>query len=219
MIHIVAFTGPLADPGDNGHAAVFLGNVVDQFLHQHGFANAGTAEQTDLTAAGIRAKQVDDLDAGFQNFRRRQLFLKGGCGAVNRQFFIWFRQFAQTVDLIAQDVEHPAQHLLAYRHADRRFGIEAVHAPNQTIGGSHRDAAHDVVANMLSHLDSDALAFAFLHHDRIVQGRQLTGGITDIHDRSDDLYDFSNIFSHKFSFRYEASAPATISVISCVIAA
>ena len=77
MIHIVAFTGPLADPGDNGHAAVFLGNVVDQLLHQHGFANAGAAEQTDLAAAGIRAKQVDDLDAGFQNFRRRQLFLKG----------------------------------------------------------------------------------------------------------------------------------------------
>ena len=67
---------------------MFLGNVVNQFLHQDGFADAGAAEQTDLAAAGIGAKQVDNLDAGLQNFRRRQLFLKGRRSAVNRQFLV-----------------------------------------------------------------------------------------------------------------------------------
>ena len=41
-------------------------DVVDQLLDQNGLANAGTAEQTDLTALGVGANQVDDLDAGFQ---------------------------------------------------------------------------------------------------------------------------------------------------------
>ena len=54
------------------------GYVVDQFLDQHGFANTGAAKQADLAALGIRCQQVNDLDAGFQNFGCRFLVLKAG---------------------------------------------------------------------------------------------------------------------------------------------
>ena len=64
VVEIVALAGALADAGEHRHAAVALGDVVDQFLDQHGLADAGAAEQADLAAARIGREQVDDLDAG-----------------------------------------------------------------------------------------------------------------------------------------------------------
>ena len=69
VIEVVAFAGPLADAGEHRVAAMRLGDVVDQFLNQHGLADAGAAEQADLAALGVRRQQVDDLDAGDENFR------------------------------------------------------------------------------------------------------------------------------------------------------
>ena len=68
VIEVVAFTGPLADAGEHRITAVRLGDVVDQFLNQHGLADAGAAEQADLAALGVRRQQIDDLDAGDENF-------------------------------------------------------------------------------------------------------------------------------------------------------
>ena len=60
---VVALAGALADAGEHRHAAVLLGDVVDQLLDQHRLAEAGAAEQADLAAAHERRDQVDDLDA------------------------------------------------------------------------------------------------------------------------------------------------------------
>ena len=56
VIEVVAFAGALADAGEHRQAAVRLGDVVDQFLHGHGLADAGAAEQADLAALGVRAR-------------------------------------------------------------------------------------------------------------------------------------------------------------------
>ena len=69
VIEIVAFAGTLTHAGEHGHAAVALGDVVDEFLDQHGLADAGAAEQADLAALRIGREQVDDLDAGDENGR------------------------------------------------------------------------------------------------------------------------------------------------------
>jgi hypothetical protein len=68
VIEVVAFAGPLADAGEHRVAAEQLGDVVDQFLDQNRLADAGAAEQADLAALGVGAQQVDDLDAGRQDF-------------------------------------------------------------------------------------------------------------------------------------------------------
>src|SRR3546814_5063754 len=57
VVKVVAFTGPLADAREHRGAAVTFGDVVDQFLDQHGLADAGTAEQADLAALGVRREQ------------------------------------------------------------------------------------------------------------------------------------------------------------------
>ena len=45
-------------------------NVADQLHERHGLADAGAAEETDLTALGDRHDQVDDLDARFEQLGR-----------------------------------------------------------------------------------------------------------------------------------------------------
>jgi peptide chain release factor 1 len=77
VVEVVALTGTLAHAGEHRQTAVRLGDVVDQFHHVHGLADAGAAEQADLAALGERADQVDDLDAGFQQL--------GGRGPARRR--------------------------------------------------------------------------------------------------------------------------------------
>ena len=73
VIEIVALARALADAGEDGIAAVRLGDIVDEFHDQHGLADAGAAEEADLAALGIGREQIDDLDAGFENLRFRRL--------------------------------------------------------------------------------------------------------------------------------------------------
>ena len=69
MIEVVALAGALADAGEHRKAAMGLRDVVDQFLDQHGLADAGAAEQADLAALGVGSEQVENLDAGDEDLR------------------------------------------------------------------------------------------------------------------------------------------------------
>ena len=48
---------------------MLLCDIIDKLHNKHGLTNAGTAEKTDLTALGIGADKVDDLDARFEYLR------------------------------------------------------------------------------------------------------------------------------------------------------
>ena len=72
----------LTDAGEDRHAAMRLGNVVDQLLDGHRLTDAGAAEQADLAALGIRGDHVDDLDAGHQHLGLRRLLDEGRRVAV-----------------------------------------------------------------------------------------------------------------------------------------
>ena len=82
VIEVVAFAGTLADAGEHRITTVRLGDVVDQLLNQHGLADAGAAEQADLAALGVRRQQVNDLDAGDENFSL------GGLVGIGRRFLM-----------------------------------------------------------------------------------------------------------------------------------
>jgi len=49
-VKVVAFTRAFAHTREHGHAAVQLGNVVDQFHDNDGFANARARQSTYLAA-------------------------------------------------------------------------------------------------------------------------------------------------------------------------
>src|SRR5699024_4208055 len=80
---VVSFTSTLTHTGENRQTAVLLGDVVDQFEHVDGFTDTGTAKQTDLTAFGKRADQINHLNTGFEEFDRRRKLVKFGCRLMN----------------------------------------------------------------------------------------------------------------------------------------
>ena len=77
-VQVVALTGALADAGKYRVTVVLGGDVVDQLLDQHGLADTGTAEQADLTALGVGADQIHDLNAGLQDLGGGLLLLVAG---------------------------------------------------------------------------------------------------------------------------------------------
>ena len=164
MIQVVAFAGALTHAGQNRVTAIGLGDVVDQFLHGHGLADAGAAEQPDLAALGVGAEQVDNLDAGNQNFGRARLFGKGrgfpvdrrGVGQVDGTGF---------VDRLADHVHDAAQRGGTDRHADGRAGVDDFLAAGQAFGGVHGDGAHRVFTQMLRHFEHQAEFLAGLGVD------------------------------------------------------
>ena len=64
MVKIVALAGTLAHTGEDGEAAMLLGNVVDEFENDDGLADACAAETADFAALRKRRDKVDDLDPG-----------------------------------------------------------------------------------------------------------------------------------------------------------
>ena len=49
---------------------MFFGDVVDKFHNRDGLANASAPEQSNLAALRNRHDQINNLDAGLENFNR-----------------------------------------------------------------------------------------------------------------------------------------------------
>ena len=200
-------------------------HVVDQLHDKDCFSNAGTTEQTDFSALGIRADQVNDLDSGFEDLRCRNLFLIGRRIAVDRPFFCCFRCRLIVYGLTEQ-VEHAAQALLSDRNGDRAARVDCFRSADKSVCGLHGNAADHVVARLLRHFHNQLLAVV-VYLDGVQKCRQLSFRKTDIQNRTRYLHNLANVFfthlttSPHFScfHSYTPSAPPTISVISCVMLA
>ena len=152
MVEVVTLAGPLADAGEDGVAAVALGDVVDQLHDQNGLAHAGTAEQADLTALGVRGQQVDDLDAGHQLFVSVDCSTNSGRRAVDRPGFGGRTGPRSSIGspmtlMIRPSVSGPTGteigapvSVTSCRGSDRR--------------SPHGDAAHRVFAQVLCHFEN-----------------------------------------------------------------
>jgi len=182
---VVAFPGPLANAGEHGIAVMGGGDVVDQLLNEHGLAHACAAEQTDLAALGVGADQVDDLDAGFQNFGSGLLLIISGGGAMDGPTLLGVQLFA-AVDGLAQQIEHPAQALLTHRHADGCAGVGGFGPTLEAVGGAHGDAADHIVANVLGDFGHDGAA-VMGNFDGAEQLGKIPVRKSNVQDRADDL--------------------------------
>ncbi len=109
-----------------------FGNVADQFLDEHRFADTGAAEQAYLAAFGNRRDQVDDFNAGFQDLNTAGLVDKRRRRTVDR--CAGFKIVFQAVDRLAGDIKHPSQRGIADRHANSSTGVADSGATFQTIG-------------------------------------------------------------------------------------
>ena len=219
VIEVVALARALADAGEHRHAAMRLGDVVDQLHDDDGLADAGAAEQADLAALGVGREQVDDLDAGDEDLGFRRLVDELGRLAVDRQRLLGVDGPA-LVDRLADHVEDAAERLGADRHGDRGAGVGHFLAAHQAVGRVHRDRADGLLAEMLRHFEHQPVALVG-QLQRVQDRRQLAVEV-DVHDGARDLGDPTDIVLRHRSAPTEnqtASAPEMISISSLVIIA
>ena len=198
------------------------GNIVNEFHHVYRFTDTGAAEQSDLAAFGKGADQVDYLDTGFKQFRRRAQVRKLGRLPVDTPLFIGI-DCAALIDWLAQYVHDASQGLLTHRDGDRRAGIVHLKTPLQPVRGTQGNRSHHPVAQLLLYFESGFHTFG-IHLQRVIDLRNGVTGKFHVNYRADDLYNVSS--THQFFssysyvlYTYTAAAPPTISEISWVIAA
>ena len=83
VVQIVTLTGTLTDTSEDGVTTVGLGDVVDELLNEHGLADTGTTEETNLSTTGVGGDQIDDLDTSDQNLSSGGLLDELGGFTVN----------------------------------------------------------------------------------------------------------------------------------------
>ena len=151
-----------------------------------GLADARAAEQADLAALHIGGQQVHHLDAGHQLLRLGGLVHEGRGRAVDR---VGLRRLDRTalVDGLADHVHDPPERLGADRHGDGAAGIDRVLAAHEPFGRVHGDGAHDILAQMLRHLEHQR-PVAAIDVER-VQDRRDIALETDVHDGAQNLID------------------------------
>ncbi len=160
MIEVVALARALADAGEHRVAAVRLGDVVDQLHDEHGLADAGAAEQTDLAALGVGREQVDDLDAGDEDLRLRCLIGKRRSRRMDGAMLVRLYR-ARLVHRLADHINDAPERLRADRHLDRAASVRHLLAAHEALGRVHGDGAHRILAQVLRHLEHEARAVVF----------------------------------------------------------
>ncbi len=169
-----------------------LGDVVDQFLDDHGLADAGAAEQADLAAFGIGREQIDHLDAGDENLGFRRLFGIERRVRVDRtRLRVWNRP--RLVDGVADHIDDPPERAVANGHGDRKSGVHDLLSAHEPFGRVHGDGADGRFAEMLRDFEHQPLTLV-LRLKRIQNRRQL---IFELHvdDRADHLRDMPDKFA------------------------
>ena len=74
------------------------GDTVDHLGDEHGLADAGTTEQADLAALGVRSQQVHHLDAGLKHLGGRGLVFEARGVSVDGPFLLG-ADVAELVDI------------------------------------------------------------------------------------------------------------------------
>src|SRR5690606_19171396 len=190
VVKVVTLTRPLANASEHRVTAVAHGDVVDQLHDQNRLANAGAAEEADLTALGVRREEVNNLNTGHQNFRFRGLIreIRGRRVDGSGPFGL---DRAALVNRLADDVHDTAEGFRTDRHADRIARIDHFLTANQTFGRIHGNRPDGVLAKMLRHFQHQPLAIVvamqsvqdigeFLFKLYVHDGAQHLGNLADI---------------------------------------
>ena len=185
---VVALAGALTHAGEHRRTTEVAGDAVDHLLDEHRLAHAGTAEQRDLATAHVRGQKVDDLQTGLQHLRAGFQLGEGGRLAVDRPV-IEVLAVARLVEAVTESVEHVALDAVTDGHRDRGPRVGHLDPTDQSVGGLHRDGAHQVVAEVLGDLQGQGLGQLLVGDVGVQRVEQLRHGAArelDVDDRAGD---------------------------------
>src|SRR5687768_8708665 len=118
-----------------------LRDVVDELLDDDRLADTRAAEETDLPALHERRYEIDDFDAGLEDFRLRLERYEVRPLAMNRPTLDVVGDRRPVVHGLAEHVEDAPKRRRSDGHFDRRAGVDHFHASNRAVGGRHRHRA------------------------------------------------------------------------------
>ena len=190
MVEVVTLTSTFTYARKYGVTGVLDRDVTDQLHHVYGFTYTRTTEQTHFTALRKRTHQVDNFDAGFQQFLRAGQLFVGRCRAVNSPT-LFFTDVAFHVDGLTQYVHDTTQCCFTYRDFDRMLKVFYFQTTTQTVGRTHRDGTHDTAAELLLNFQHQALV-TILYLKRVVHAWYGVLRELDVHHGADYLDNLSS---------------------------
>ena len=186
---LMALAGTLADAGEDGDALVLLDHGVDQFHHQYGLADTGSAEHRGLAAMGEWREKIDHLDAGFERRGGRGLILECRRWIVDAaaRRVGWERRpaIADSPD----HVEQAPQNHVANRNRNGRPGRAHPGAAGEARGRLECDAADGHGIDMAMHLEDQGFGAVPFDDQGGVDRRQRLTLEAHVHDGASNRYD------------------------------
>ncbi len=167
----------------------------DKLGENDGFAQTGTSEQTGLTTADERCEQVDDLDAGFEDFGFGGQIGDGGASR-------WMGQYSSACTGPRLSMGSPSR-LNTRPSVGLPTGTvtgppvsTTFHAADHAFGVAQGDAAYTATAKVLLHFASEVNFCAFhvgIDFDGVINGWKMVFGKFDVEGRPDDLSNVADL--------------------------
>lgn len=162
-----------------------LGDVVDEFLDQHGLANTSTSEETDFSTTGVRSEEIDDLDTGFEHLSGCRLVDEWRRIGVNGKHLGAF-DGTTLVDGFANDVHDPTQSCGTDGDHDGCASVDDLLTTNETFCTVHGNGADGVFTQVRRDLKNETTTVEVLNLESIEDGREVVGIELDVYDGTND---------------------------------
>src|SRR5690625_1675747 len=148
---LLCLAGSFSYPAEEAHAAVPRRHVVDELGDEDRLPYAGATEQAGLAAPLHGREEVDRLDSGWQDFRGDRLPFEWH-GWLQQWTTAHSLHFARSVDGLAEDVEHPAQHSRAHGDMQRLTRVRYLITPGHAGGGGKSQTTNRPLVYLAHHL-------------------------------------------------------------------
>ena len=182
-------------PAKQRHAAVRLGDVVDELHDEDGLADAGAAEEANLAALAVGGEKVDDLDARLEDLDLRRLLDEARRRPVDRH----------ATSCVDRGGPSSTGSPMTFRMRPRHSGPTgiAMGAPVSRTSiprtrpsvAVHRDGADGVLAEVLRDLEREVVLAGrdarVGQLERVQDLGELPVLELDVHDGPDDLHDLA----------------------------
>ena len=148
MIKVVPFAGTFTYASKYRQTAMRFGNIVNQLHHVYGFTHTRTTKQTNFAAFCKRAKQINHLNTGFQQFGCTGQFIKFRSRLVNRTFLRSIN-WPSLIYRITKHIHDASQSSIANWYTNGFTRINNCVTAFQAIGRAHSNRTDNTIAQLL----------------------------------------------------------------------
>jgi peptide chain release factor 1 len=187
VVEIVTLASTLTDTAKDGETTMSLGDVIDEFLNQHGLAHTGTSEQTDFSATSVWSEKVNDLDTSFEHLSGCRLVNERRGVSVNRAEFDTL-DGTTFVNGFANDVHDAAESASADGDKNGSARIDDFLTTNETLCTIHGDGANGVLSQMGRNLKDEATTMEILDLKGVEDGGKVFGVELHVDDGTNDSF-------------------------------